>query len=694
MSKFDVPILILAFNRPKYTRVLFNKLKELEPTRLYIVCDGPRFDNKYDFELCKATKNIFEEIDWKCDLHKLYREINLGCKYSVKYGIDWFFSKVEFGIILEDDCIPNLSFFNYCERMLKNYEPNKEIFQISGTSYLNENLQFNNYFYSNISPIWGWATWKDRWEKLEFEKMIINNENFIEKIQTRYPNKVYINFVVELIKNVNNYKVSSWATYWLYSIIKNNGISILPGKNLVENIGIIGNSFEKGKKGNVNKRKTFNLNIETTINKTIAINQKLDDSQLLFLEKNIIDDEKTNAFVKSKTIIIDLIQKFKSKIINVSFKIIKFLLGIIKLSVVKNQKNTITKNLFNTNFSKTALVSFTKEFIKKENYNHTIYKERDTLIQILKENHFNVDIIDYRQNCYIDFQKYNLVIGFGYAFENAINSKANCVTVFYANGSNPDFSNSSGIKKITHKYNNDLITSVRISDIPYHKSVYFSKYRIILGNDVVKSTYPEAKTNFNLNAFFYKTLDVDFEIKDFKSAKNHFLWFGGGGALHKGLDLLLEIFSKRDDIFLHICGLTKNEVEFVRYFENEMKSKNILNYGFLDIKSNLFRELMYKCAFTIMPSISEGGAVSTLTTMGNGGLIPIISKNTGLDVNGFGYIHENNQLEDIENVINTVLSLSEKDIINKSNTCLSSIENEYNYNQYKCRLESIMKKII
>lgn len=692
MKKFDVPILILAFNRPKYTKALFNKLKELEPTKLYIVCDGPRYDNHNDKILCDQTKEIFENINWPCELKKLYRDINLGCKLSVKDGIDWFFSYEEMGIILEDDCIPNLSFFNFCELMLNKHQLNKEIFQVSGTSYLLNKDNFNGYFHSFISPIWGWATWKDRWREMNLNHININDEKIIKKIEDRYPNKVYQKFIIDLINNVNNFKISSWATYWLYTIIKNDGISILPGKNLIENIGIIGNSFINGKKGNVNKRKTYKLKLNNNVEK-IHVNKELDKRQLTLLEKNIINDEKItfNKIIYNKYV--HLINKIKNKVLLLSVKFVNIIYIKTHYSL-KRKSEKFLVNVFKTNFKKNALVSFTTQSIFVVNHNHTIFQERDTLINIINKKNYNVDLINYDNNYKIDYEKYDLVIGFGYALENAINSKYNCITIFYANGSNPDFSNSLGIKKIISKYNNDLISSVRISDTPYHKSVYLAKNRIILGNDVVKSTYPEAKTNFNLNAFFYKTLDINFKIKDFKSAKKNFLWFGGGGALHKGLDLLLEIFSKRNDISLHICGLTKSEDKFIRYFEDKMKLENIYNYGFVDIKSNVFRELMYKCAFTIMPSISEGGAVSTLTTMGNGGLIPIVSKNTGLDINSFGYLHNNNESEEIENKINFVLSLSEKDIIIKSKACLEGIINAYNFDLYFRNISSILNKII
>ena len=170
---------------------------------------------------------------------------------------------------------------------------------------------------------------------------------------------------------------------------------------------------------------------------------------------------------------------------------------------------------------------------------------------------------------------------------------------------------------------------------PYLQT-FLSDGVVVLGNDFVLDTYKNydkqgAERFKNLNAFFYDVYDIDLSKKDFSKAKEHFLWFGSSGLLHKGLDLLIDIFSKRRDIYLHICGASKKEKDFFDYYGPALsKSKNIINHGFVDIKSEEFKNIMDQCAFIIFPSVSEGGAPAVLNTIANGGLIPILTKSTGL----------------------------------------------------------------
>jgi len=113
---------------------------------------------------------VLNNIDWDCQVKTLLREKNLGCGKAVSEAITWFFESEEMGIILEDDCLPDRSFFGFCEAMLARYEMKKSIMMISGTSYLfNEVDSRFSYFFSKYFPIWGWATWKDRWQKYDFE---------------------------------------------------------------------------------------------------------------------------------------------------------------------------------------------------------------------------------------------------------------------------------------------------------------------------------------------------------------------------------------------------------------------------------------------------------------------------------------------------------------------------------------------
>jgi len=150
---------------------------------------------------------------------------------------------------------------------------------------------------------------------------------------------------------------------------------------------------------------------------------------------------------------------------------------------------------------------------------------------------------------------------------------------------------------------------------------------------------------YSLPAPFYKTQNgEDIIAHRDSSSKKHYLWFGSSGLIHKGLDLCLDYFSKNQNIYLHICGPIENEKDFVNVYRRELfESPNIKVHGFVDIASEKFKNILSMCSFVIFPSCSEGGSPSVLTAIGNGGLIPIITRETTIEtgheiwIEGFDY---------------------------------------------------------
>lgn len=133
---FETPILFLIFNRPDTTKVVFERIKEIKPKYLFVVADGPRVHADGEIELCKKTRAVINNIDLDCDLKLLFREENLGCGKGPSNAINWFFNYVENGIILEDDCLPDVSFFNFCEDLLECYKNEPKLMHIGSTNSL------------------------------------------------------------------------------------------------------------------------------------------------------------------------------------------------------------------------------------------------------------------------------------------------------------------------------------------------------------------------------------------------------------------------------------------------------------------------------------------------------------------------------------------------------------------------------
>lgn len=238
---FKTPILLLIFNRPELTKIVFAKIKEIKPAYLFVAADGPRDINEN--EICEQTRRIaLNNIDWECKVETLLRNRNLGCKYAVSEAIDWFFSKTNMGIILEDDCLPDISFFPYCEELLDIYKDDERVMHICGSNFT---MGFTNdlpesYYFSKYAEMWGWASWKRAWSSYDVEMKSYNkfkSENQINDIFKNYKIQKFWNSVFN--NHIKN-NVDTWDYQWIYSVLKNNGLCIVPKYNLVSNIGCIG----------------------------------------------------------------------------------------------------------------------------------------------------------------------------------------------------------------------------------------------------------------------------------------------------------------------------------------------------------------------------------------------------------------------------------------------------------------------
>jgi hypothetical protein len=237
------PVLFIVFNRPDVTKKTWEAIKAAQPTKLYIVADGPREDRPTDKKLCLEVRNIVsEKITWPCEVVKDFRDVNLGCKYGVSSAITWLFKNEERGIILEDDCLPSPTFFHFCDELLEKYKDQQNVMQISGSNYLltQENAKELSYYMTTINDIWGWATWRRSWNKYsltmdgyeEFKK-----EKLLEKY---FKNSKISSWINEYLESCNLPESKVWSTQWVYYLIRNQGYTLAPSMNLVQNIGMQG----------------------------------------------------------------------------------------------------------------------------------------------------------------------------------------------------------------------------------------------------------------------------------------------------------------------------------------------------------------------------------------------------------------------------------------------------------------------
>jgi|AntRauTorckE5430_2_1112549.scaffolds.fasta_scaffold00982_4 hypothetical protein len=239
----NTPILFIVFNRPETTRQVFNQIKKAKPRKLYVAADGPRLTHPKDLDKCERTRRLIEEIDWDCQVEKLFRKKNLGCKRAVSQAINWFFEKEEMGIILEDDCLPVPSFFLYCEQLLIKYKDDESIFSINGCNLGYTGPNKPSYSFTRFVNMWGWATWKRSAQKVDYEMSEWNkNKNKYTFLQENLKNKKpkfnehkwFLHWLL-LFNQIN--KIDTWDYQWIYSCLKEKSLCIFPQKNLINNLG-------------------------------------------------------------------------------------------------------------------------------------------------------------------------------------------------------------------------------------------------------------------------------------------------------------------------------------------------------------------------------------------------------------------------------------------------------------------------
>jgi len=236
------PVLFIVFNRPDTTVKVFEVIKKVRPKKLYIVSDGPRQEKNGEDHRVKQVRKIVTDVNGPCELKTLFREKNLGCKYSVSGGIDWFFKNEEQGIILEDDCLPHLDFFRYCETLLDYYCNNNKVLAISGTNILSKNKNdHDSYYFSKYFNCWGWATWRTSWNQYDCEISFWPSWKHSKNWLRRFAHKDEKKYWEKIFDLKYSKQIDTWDYQYLANIWKKKGLTVMPNTNLVSNIGF-GNS--------------------------------------------------------------------------------------------------------------------------------------------------------------------------------------------------------------------------------------------------------------------------------------------------------------------------------------------------------------------------------------------------------------------------------------------------------------------
>ena len=265
MNKINTPLLFIVFNRPDLTKKVFKKIRQAKPPKLYIACDGPRVGHDGEKEKVDQVREIAGKVDWQCELKTLFQNNNLGCKKGCLTAINWFFENEEKGIILEDDCLPHLDFFNFCEILLDRYFNDERVSFITGDNFQDGNLRGDaSYYFSKYINLWGWATWRRSWIKYdvgnmkfwpEWSKSKDFGDKMIDNVEKKYWKNIFNLMYLE--------KIDTWCYPLSASVWYNGGLTVTPNVNLVSNIGFgdgaTHTTFENDKYSNMSVQSIGNL---------------------------------------------------------------------------------------------------------------------------------------------------------------------------------------------------------------------------------------------------------------------------------------------------------------------------------------------------------------------------------------------------------------------------------------------------
>lgn len=235
---YQVPILLIIFRRKNVALQSLERIRKIQPAKLYIAGDGARSHVKGEQEAVEETrKAVLDAIDWPCDIHTLFQEQNLGCSKGVYTAINWLFENEEQGIILEDDCMMQESFFPFVEELLERYKNDERIGMIDGANYIKEVSIPDSYGFSRYKATNGWATWRRAWKNMDLNmdwRQTPYADSIIANMGYRSRDIKYWQYRINV---VDHNDVSAWDWQWYFTLAAHNQLGIYPCCSLQSNIG-------------------------------------------------------------------------------------------------------------------------------------------------------------------------------------------------------------------------------------------------------------------------------------------------------------------------------------------------------------------------------------------------------------------------------------------------------------------------
>ena len=246
----DVAVAFVVFNRPESTRKSFQRIRAAQPNRLFLISDGPRTNRAAEFALVEQSRRIAEQVDWSCEVEKIYSDQNMGCGTRISSGISEAMKQVDRLIVLEDDCVAEDSFFPFCDELLERYEDDQRVMAISGNNFqMGTRRTAESYYFSKYPHCWGWATWRRAWDHFQLGIPAWPEFRDALNLATLCTSRREIEYWTMIFDKVHAGQTSSWAYPWTLCCWMNHGLTVLPEVNLVTNTGFGDDATHTSKRG-------------------------------------------------------------------------------------------------------------------------------------------------------------------------------------------------------------------------------------------------------------------------------------------------------------------------------------------------------------------------------------------------------------------------------------------------------------
>ncbi len=244
------PILFETFARPEYAIPAFEQIKKAKPHKLYFYSNKARSDRPDEIERNERIRALVKQVDWDCDVYCYFREEYVDIYTSLQGAMDWVFDNEDRAIILEEDCLASLPFFEFCEHFLDKYEDKPEIAFITGDNYLdNYDTKGADHIINRTFYMFGWATWKNRWKSINHD---IRVDQFLSEryIEDYYDDKRMAKFWNCFYKKHSSFidKTHCWDYIFCMNCMMKGFFGVSPVVNLVTNVGTYG-EHSKGESG-------------------------------------------------------------------------------------------------------------------------------------------------------------------------------------------------------------------------------------------------------------------------------------------------------------------------------------------------------------------------------------------------------------------------------------------------------------